>query len=76
MINGCFNKRLTLIMFFILSQMLSRPLLVLSIATAFSDKEEFNDKASDGSSGSLVNPESHSEEPSVRSALDTRYIKQ
>ncbi|XVE59230.1 hypothetical protein DITRI_Ditri05aG0029200 [Diplodiscus trichospermus] len=51
-------------------QVLSKPLLVLSIATAFSDLEEFNDEASDGSGGSPVNPVSHSEEPSVASALD------
>ncbi|XVF05534.1 hypothetical protein REPUB_Repub05bG0180400 [Reevesia pubescens] len=51
-------------------QMLSRPLLVLSIVTTFSDQEVFNDEASNGSSHSPVNPESHSEEPSVPSALD------
>ncbi|XVF20086.1 hypothetical protein REPUB_Repub11eG0168100 [Reevesia pubescens] len=51
-------------------QMLSRPLLVLSIATAFSDLEEFNDEALDGSSASEEHPESQSEEPSVRTALD------
>ncbi|XWS53150.1 hypothetical protein CRYUN_Cryun11dG0133000 [Craigia yunnanensis] len=50
-------------------QMLSRPLLVLSIVTAFSDQEEFNDEASDGSA-SPEYLESHSEEPSVQSALD------
>ncbi|XP_022730783.1 sec14 cytosolic factor-like isoform X2 [Durio zibethinus] len=50
-------------------QMFSRPLLVLSIATAFSDQEEFNGQASDVSSGSPVNPESHSEELSLPSAL-------
>ena len=49
---------------------------MLSIATAFSDQEEFNVEASDGSSGSPVNPELHSEEPSVRPALDARYFKQ
>ena len=63
------------VMFFELFQMLSGPLLVLSIATAFSDQEEFNDEASD-ISASPEYPESHSDEPSVQSALDARYIKQ
>ncbi|XWS28856.1 hypothetical protein CRYUN_Cryun25bG0107600 [Craigia yunnanensis] len=50
-------------------QMLSRPLLVLSIATAFSDQEEFSDEASDISAPPEY-LESHSDEPSVPSALD------
>ncbi|XP_022752756.1 uncharacterized protein LOC111301401 isoform X2 [Durio zibethinus] len=50
-------------------QMLSMPLLVLSVATAFSDQEEFNGAALDGRA-SPEYPESHSEEPSVQSALD------
>ncbi|MBA0735689.1 hypothetical protein Gogos_019513 [Gossypium gossypioides] len=51
-------------------QMLSRPLLVLSIATSLSDQEELVGEASVRRSGPLVNTESHSEEPSLQPALD------
>ncbi|TYJ41933.1 hypothetical protein E1A91_A03G054200v1 [Gossypium mustelinum] len=51
-------------------QMLSRPLLVLSIATSLSDQEELVGEASVRRSGPLVNTESHSEEPSLQTALD------
>ncbi|XP_007016474.2 PREDICTED: uncharacterized protein LOC18590725 isoform X2 [Theobroma cacao] len=53
-------------------QMLSRPLLVLSIATAFSDQEECKDEAPDGTSASPVYSESRPEEYAVQSDLDTR----
>ncbi|RVW57041.1 hypothetical protein CK203_070498 [Vitis vinifera] len=60
---------------------LSRPLLVLSIATAFSDQSECTDETSDGSSGSHGNndshecsePEPHAEPSSLHSAPDTRH---
>lgn len=63
-------------------QILSRPLLVLSIATAFSDQSECTDETSDGSSGSHGNndshecsePEPHAEPSSLHSAPDTRIF--
>ncbi|GMI97088.1 hypothetical protein like AT3G46450 [Hibiscus trionum] len=53
-------------------QTLSRPLLVLSIATSLSDQEELVGEASGvgTNSGSLVNPELHSEESSLQLAED------
>ncbi|XP_057956081.1 uncharacterized protein LOC131149553 [Malania oleifera] len=59
-------------------QILSRPLLVLSIATAFSDKSEHNNGTSDGFDDTDVvgdshaYSESHSELPSEQSTLDIR----
>ncbi|KAM7496569.1 hypothetical protein LguiA_020983 [Lonicera macranthoides] len=59
-------------------QILSRPLLVLSVATAFSDLSEccnvISDdiEDSDASSDSDAVPESHSEFPSGQSTTDTR----
>ncbi|XP_039026408.1 uncharacterized protein LOC120160004 [Hibiscus syriacus] len=47
---------------------LSRPVLVLSIATSLSDQEDLAGEATN--SGSLVNPELHSDEPFLQSALD------
>ncbi|OMO91285.1 hypothetical protein COLO4_18478 [Corchorus olitorius] len=53
-------------------QMLSRPLLVLSIATSFSDLEEFNDEVPEGTSTSPVHSESQYEESVAESPLNTR----
>ncbi|KAF3453868.1 hypothetical protein FNV43_RR04309 [Rhamnella rubrinervis] len=53
-------------------QMFSRPLLVISIATAFSEQPESNDGFSDGASDSNACSEVHSEESSLQAALDTR----
>lgn len=44
--------------------MLSRPLLVLSIATAFSDHSEFNNDTSDSIQGSPVSNDSHADSDS------------
>ncbi|XVE79611.1 hypothetical protein DITRI_Ditri14bG0072200 [Diplodiscus trichospermus] len=56
-------------MVFKLFKMLSRPLLVISIATACSDQKESNNEVLDGSA-SPEYPQPLFEEPSVRSALD------
>ena len=61
---------------------MSRPLLVLSIATAFSDHLECTNETSDGSRGSHGNndshecsePEAHAGPSSLHSTPDTRYI--
>ncbi|KAH0659730.1 hypothetical protein KY289_028478 [Solanum tuberosum] len=45
-------------------QMLSRPLLVLSIATAFSDHSEFNNDTSDSTQGSPVSSDLHADSDS------------
>lgn len=63
--------------------MLSRPLLVLSIATAFSDQLECTNETSDGDNGSHGNndsqecsePEPHAGPSSSQSTPDTRYVK-
>ncbi|CAK9164556.1 unnamed protein product [Ilex paraguariensis] len=59
-------------------KVLSRPLLVLSITTAFSDQSGSCNVTSDGTEDSIglndspAVPESHAEFPSVQSTLDTR----
>lgn len=52
--------------------MFSRPLLVISIATAFSEQPESSDEFSAGANDSNACSEVHSEESSVQTALDTR----
>ena len=58
--------------YYLHAQMFSRPLLVISIATAFSEQPETNDGFSDSASDSSTCSEVHSEESSVQTALDTR----
>ncbi|KAJ8750608.1 hypothetical protein K2173_015782 [Erythroxylum novogranatense] len=53
-------------------QMFSRPLLVLSIATAFSNEHNFNTETSDLASDSSAHSETHSHSPSVPSTNDER----
>ncbi|GMY10807.1 phosphatidylinositol/phosphatidylcholine transfer protein sfh2 [Fagus crenata] len=53
-------------------QALSRPILVLSIATAFSDQSECSSGTSDGVSDSHTCSEQSSEQSSVQPNLDTR----
>lgn len=55
-------------------QILSRPILVLSIATAFSDNAECKSGTSDGVNDSHTYSEPSSELSSVQSNMDTRYI--
>ncbi|KAJ4725846.1 SEC14 cytosolic factor family protein / phosphoglyceride transfer family protein [Melia azedarach] len=53
-------------------QMLSKPLLLISAAEAFSEQSECSDENSDGNSDSHAYPEIHSELSSVHSPPDTR----
>ncbi|KAL5581037.1 hypothetical protein UlMin_013479 [Ulmus minor] len=53
-------------------QMFSRPLLVLSIATAFSEQAELNNGTSDSTNESRAPSEGHSEISSAQTTLDTR----
>lgn len=58
-------------------QALSRPILVLSIATVFSDQSECSSGTSDGVGDSHTYSEQHLEQSSEQSNdsnLDTRYI--
>lgn len=55
-------------------QALSRPILVLSIATVFSDQSECSSGTSDGVGDSPTYSEQHLEQSSEQSNLDTRYI--
>lgn len=55
-------------------QALSRPILVLSIATVFSDQSECSNGTSDGVGDSHTYSEQHLEQSSEQSNLDTRYI--
>lgn len=55
-------------------QMLSRPLLVLSIAEAVSERSECGDETSYGISASHANSESPPEISSVHSPPVTRYL--
>uniref|UniRef100_A0A2P2K3P8 Uncharacterized protein MANES_04G033100 n=1 Tax=Rhizophora mucronata TaxID=61149 RepID=A0A2P2K3P8_RHIMU len=53
-------------------QMFSRPLLVLSVATAFSDELDCNTETVNGANGSQAHSETHSESPSIHSSQDAR----
>ncbi|KAF5744622.1 phosphatidylinositol/phosphatidylcholine transfer protein SFH8 isoform X1 [Tripterygium wilfordii] len=53
-------------------QIFSRPLLVISIATAFSDQSACNVETSNGSDSSHAHSETGAEPPQVPSMLDTR----
>lgn len=55
--------------------MLSKPLLILSVAEAFSEQSEYSDD-SDGNSDSREHSEINSETSPVNSQLDTRLLKQ
>lgn len=53
-------------------QTVSKPLLVLSIATAFTEESEFTPRVSDDINNSDARPGVHSEVSSVDSTSDTR----
>lgn len=57
-------------------QTVSKPLLVLSIATAFTEESDFTPRASDDINNSDARPEVHSEVSSLDSTLDTRVSEQ
>lgn len=54
--------------------MFSRPLLFLSVATAFPDQSDCNSETSDGNSGTDAHSEAHSDSPSLHSSFDARYM--
>jgi hypothetical protein len=68
------KKKKRLFKIFPCLQMLSGPILVLSIATALSDEAVCTSGTSDGVSDSHTHSEPSSELSSVQSNMDTRYI--
>jgi hypothetical protein len=68
------RKKKRLFKIFPCLQMLSGPILVLSIATTLSDEAVCTSGTSDGVSDSHTHSEPSSELSSVQSTMDTRYI--